>query len=86
MLMELYERVNEIDSRHDLVEFIQALRGDLLQRGDKWENATLEEFLEALAGWTADMDGVFLNRGEQTPQQPSWRLVGRMLYAATSYE
>jgi hypothetical protein len=84
--MEIYQRVNEINSRHDLVEFIQALRDHLLLRGDTWENPTLESFLEALAAWSADMDGFFQNRGEQVPLQPSWRLIGQMLLAATVYE
>jgi hypothetical protein len=84
--MKIHEQVDQIVSRQDLIAFIEALRSDLLDRSDDWENPTLEGFLGALAAWTTDMDGYFLNRGEQVPSQPSWRLIGDMLYAAKIYE
>jgi len=84
--MEINKQVDGIESRQDLVEFIEALRNDLVQRSNEWENPTLERFLGALAAWTADLDGYFQNRGEQVPSEPSWRLVGNLLYAAKIYE
>ena len=84
--MELHKQVERINSRHDLIAFIEALRDDLLQHPGDWENRTLERFLEALAAWSTDMDGYFQNRGEQVPSQPSWRLLGEMLNAAKIYE
>ncbi len=76
----------EIKTRNDLSAFVAALRRDLLSSPDDWENATLERYLEALAAWAEDMDGYFLNRGEEIPTEPSWRLVGQLLLAAKYYE
>lgn len=84
--MEIHEQVDRIESRQDLIVFIEALRENLLRNADDWENPTLERFLAALAAWTTDMDGYFRNRGEQIPSQPTWRLIGSMLYAAKIYE
>jgi hypothetical protein len=64
--------------------FIGAMHEDLLQNSKDWENSTLDGFLDALAAWTTDMDGYFQNLGEQAPPQPSWRLIGRMLYSQSS--
>jgi hypothetical protein len=57
-----------------------------LQLPDGWENPTLEGVFEALAARSGDMDGYFLNRGEQSPLQPGSRLLGETLYAAATYE
>lgn len=84
--MESHEQVDRIQSRQDLILFIEALREDLVQNATNWENSTLERFLGALAAWMTDMAGYFRNRGEQVPSQPSWGLIGDMLYAAKIYE
>lgn len=73
---------NLISTRQDLAAFILALRHELEQEPEAWENRTLGDFLEALARWTEDMDGYFLNRGEEVPQQPTWQTLALMLRAA----
>ena len=52
----------------------------------EWENAALDDYLEALSAWIADSPGYFANRGEEPPEQPSWSLVAMMLAAARSHE
>jgi len=66
--------------------FVLALRDDLLANQSEWENPTLDGFLEALAAWCHDMPGYFQTQGEQKPEQPDWRLIARMLMAASMYE
>jgi hypothetical protein len=81
---------DNIASRADFVRFVRGLIRDLDETGDGrlegWGNATLRDYLEALAAWTGDMDGYFQHRGEPVPETPSWRLVGEMLAAAATYE
>jgi hypothetical protein len=48
----LHEQVAAIETRADLVAFIEALRDDLVTDPLRWENPTLESFLSALASWT----------------------------------
>jgi hypothetical protein len=38
-MIELHERIVDIKSKADLVEFVQALRGDLQANEREWENA-----------------------------------------------
>ena len=73
-------------NRLDLADLIDQLRDNLKEDPDSWENPNLDRFLESLAAWTRDMDGVFLNRGEPVPEVPSWGLIGDMLLAAKIYE
>lgn len=77
---------DRVNSRHDLARFVSELAKDLRAHPDRWENLTLDGFLEAMAGWINDMEGWFANRGETEPQQPDWQLVAWILRAAAIYE
>lgn len=85
-MKELHEQVSEIETRAHLVAFIETLRSDLRAQPEKWENASLDSFLGALASWTEDMDGYYQNRGLEAPQTPTWKTLGEMLAAARIYE
>jgi hypothetical protein len=85
--VELHEQVEAIRTRSDLASFVRALRQDLNHHPEEWENPTLDDYLDALAAWTEDMDGYFKNiHGAPVPEQPSWKIVGYMLIAARIYE
>ncbi|MFC9431990.1 hypothetical protein [Streptomyces sp. NPDC056987] len=84
--MGLVDRLDGVETRDDLVRFLGEAIADLSEGGSSWENTSLEDFLEALAGWLQDMPGVFANRSEPVPEQPDWKLVARMIMAARTYE
>ena len=75
-----------VTTREELAVFVALLAREAQQMPKVWENTDLRSFLEALAAWINDMDGYFMNRGEQVPEQPSWRTFAQMLAAATTYE
>jgi hypothetical protein len=79
-------RVEKIDSRADLVDFIKELRDDCLKNSLSWENRDLPSFLGALAAWAEDMDGYYKNCGKVVPSAPNWRTFAKMLAAARAYE
>ncbi len=82
----LPQRANDVRSRDDLVQFARALVADLRKNRDEWTNADLSAYLEALAAWVEDMDGYFQNRAEPVPEQPTWKTLAQLLYAAKVYE
>jgi hypothetical protein len=84
--MELYEKVKNVKSREDLIQFINHLRMDLQTNKDEWENITLEDFLEAMEAWVNDMEGYYLNSNQPVPKQPSWKTFADILYASSMYE
>jgi len=84
--MELYEKVEDVNSREDLIKFINQLRMDLQINKGKWENVTLEDYLEAMEAWVNDMDGYYLNINQPLPTQPSWKTIADILYASSMYE
>ncbi|MFD2026293.1 DUF7660 family protein [Promicromonospora aerolata] len=83
---EIYSRVDSIESREDLRQFVAALNEDLKDHPGSWENVTLEAHLEVLAELLESADVVYENLGREIPVQPTWRLFGEPLLASKYYE
>ena len=81
-----HEQVEHINTREDLVAFIEQLRLDFENHPEGWGNNDLAAFLDGLAGWTDDMAGYLENQGLDPEELPVWRMFGMMLMAAASYE
>ncbi|ACK69911.1 conserved hypothetical protein [Gloeothece citriformis PCC 7424] len=92
--MELDELLNRVNSRDTFLEFVAALRADLVASNAQetvapsspyvpnacdWENPSLERYLQALHTWIEDM-------GDRISEPPSWRTFADILYAAKIYE
>lgn len=77
---------DEVTSREELVDFIAQLRDDFVERGEQWENATLDRFLDALAAWIEASPGWYRNFDQEMPPNGDWTLFARALSAAVVYE
>lgn len=84
--MTLFEEIENVKGREELIQFIHSLRKDLQTNKEEWENTTLEDFLEAMAAWVNDMEGYYLHSNEPMPTQPSWKTIADILYASSKYE
>jgi hypothetical protein len=84
--LSLEERMHQIQSREDFIDFIGALLADFKDKANEWENRDLDGYLKALKAWVEDMDGYFQNLGERVPDQPSWKTLAQILLAARVYE
>ena len=84
--MTVHEQVELIETREDLVAFIEQLRSEHEEHPEGWGNSDLPSFLDGLAGWTDDMAGYLENQGLDSDELPVWRLFGMMLLAAAAYE
>lgn len=82
----LCDQLDRIDTRHDFVAFLGALRDDLRAYPQSWENGTLPDYLDVLAVVTESLEQRFTNLGETLPEQPTWRLVADILLTARNYE
>jgi uncharacterized protein YbjT (DUF2867 family) len=85
-VMELNDLAFAIETRQDLIAFIEALRQDLSSDPEGWENVSLDDYLDALAAWLDGPDEVYARFGEAMPLEASWRFVAKMLLAAKVYE
>lgn len=84
--MDLYQKLEKVNTREDFISFIQHLRANLQTHRDEWENVTLDQYLEAMEAWVSDMDGYDSITHQPNPKQPSWKTIADMLYASRMYE
>lgn len=77
---------DNIQTREQFVTFVYYLRDVYRNDPNRWENNTIESFLDALAGWVEDMDGAYLNWNKEMPRDINWSILAKMLDAATDYE
>ena len=74
-----------VESVQDLVAVVDHLYTDLATYPERWENATLDRFLEAMSGWLSAFPQSYLNTGAEVPA-PDWQFVADVLLAARIYE
>ena len=75
-----------VKSREDLAAYVGALADDLESHRDEWHNPELEMYLDSVSRWLQSLPDLLANLGEAEPQNPSWDLIARMLYAGKVYE
>ena len=80
------ETTSPADGRLALVAQLLAMRSELRDQPETWENADLESFLEALGAWIQDAPGAFAERGEVIPDPPGWDVLAQALQAARIYD
>jgi hypothetical protein len=80
------KKIEPIKTKKDFVSFVYELSQDYRDNPKSWQNKDLGSFLEALAAWVDDMEGYYLNQGQQVPEKPDWQMLANMLTAAKIYE
>lgn len=78
--------IDLVASHIDAARIVERMLADSRAHPQEWENATLERFLDALSRSIRGLDGLYLNRGELFPAQPTWKLVTEALMMASGYE
>jgi hypothetical protein len=84
--MRLAQLVTGVKSKNDLSTFVVALRDDLRNNPNEWENLSLDEFLSAMADWIEAMEQCYRNTGRPMPELPTWQTIAEILYASKIYE
>lgn len=86
----LNEFVEDISSKEEFLEFLRLLNQNLLS--NEWQNNSLSSYLEGVESWVDDMEGYFLNMRDYSSlekirsNQLDWRIIAKILLAATMYE
>lgn len=74
------------ETRADLVGLIREMAEDLRAHPEEWENNTLQRHLDTLCRCLGSFDALYRNRGEELPDQPTWKMVAELLVGTTGYE
>ena len=67
----------KVTSKEDFLAFMREVREDLRTNPDKWENLSLDDFLESLAAWASDTTH---------DQSEGWSYVATLIWAGSRYE
>jgi len=78
--------IDSVESKEDLADFLAALRNDLIENPDDWENQTLDRFLDGMESWVRVIDAYSRNAGDVEVLSPSWKTFAKILSAAKVYE
>jgi len=84
--MTIDDQAEQIVSRQQLAEFIDALADDLKNSPQDWENKDLEDFLRALGRWTNSMQNYYASQDRAFDEAPKWAHFADMLLGAKVYE
>lgn len=84
--MNLSDMVYKINSKDDLIKFLEQLILDFKNNLDTWENSNLENYLEAMQSWLEDIEGWENNCNIDISKITPWQLIGYILLASKMYE
>lgn len=84
--MEKISKIDQVQTKESLADFIGSLKAELLSSPQEWENKTLEEFLESMEAWVRVIDSYAKNMGDVEVLTPSWKTFAKILCAAKIYE
>lgn len=80
------EDVKNIVTRHDLARFLLKVSRDFEVNGDTWENQDIVSLFSAMSSWVEDMDGYYINTGQEFREDQPWKtfadiVCGGIVYA-----
>lgn len=65
--MNFNSMINSINSKEDLIEFLNELRCDKEQKSEEWVNTEVTTYLDRICSWVEDMEGYFQNMNMDMP-------------------
>jgi hypothetical protein len=78
-MSEINLLLQKVCDKESFLIFLDHLRLDKIQSSDKWENLSIEDFLEAAYAWAQDSDN-------KVSESNLWQYFAKLLYAGRSYE
>lgn len=74
-------------TRIEFIEFLKEFREDLITNKSKWENKTVEDFLEAMESYAEDVQGFYDNmKMDIDANVPTWENFMTIMKGASIYE
>ncbi|MEQ1733580.1 MAG: hypothetical protein ABL940_07900 [Bacteroidia bacterium] len=85
--MDIHDLVDSIKTKKDFDIFLEALLDNLRNNDSSWENNKLENYVDAMYGFTKSLKGYYMHKKEDVDlDKPTWKMMATILIAATHYE
>jgi hypothetical protein len=85
-MIDFLKEISNIKTKDDFISLVELLVQDLKKSPQSWTNKNLEDYLGAIANWTEDMEGFYLNNNLEIPKDIPWKVFANILVAAMIYE
>jgi len=77
----------KVENRKEFIDFIEKMSRDLRENPENWENKSLEDFLEAVASYAADIQGYYDNTKQNIDaDKADWQTFADIFRGARIYE
>jgi len=74
-------------NKSDFIQFIENLKTDFTENKDRWENKTIEDYLEAMSRYVEDIDGYYKNINQDIDlEKIDWKVFSDILIGSSIYE
>lgn len=84
--MEFYEKIEQVATKDEFLEFLNILSKDFKLNVDEWENKSINYYLEAIESWIEDMEGYYKNSDLPVPNNIDWNFLAHIFYVGKIYE
>ena len=84
--MKIHEMIENVNSKKDFIDFINALSDDNKTNIDEWENTDILSYLEGISSWIEDMNGYYKNMNLDVPTDIDWKFIATLFYVGKIYE
>ena len=80
----MFEEIENINNTADFIHFLYLLAEDFEENPQEWENYTIPEFLEQMAGWIEDYSTCPANNIEW--EKIDFKVLAQIIYMGKIYE
>lgn len=76
---ELYMMLGKIKNKNDFLKFMDTYISTI-------KELSIKDYLESISAWVEDMNGYYINSGEEIPQNINWGFMATLFYVGSIYE
>lgn len=74
-------------TKQEFIHFMENLKTDFIENKEKWENKTIENYLEAMSRYVEDIDGYYENTNQDIDlEKIDWKVFADLLKGSSIYE
>ncbi|MEY9974758.1 hypothetical protein ABH966_005175 [Lysinibacillus sp. RC46] len=84
--MEFYEKIEQVTTKDQFLEFLNLLTKDFKHNVDEWENKSIDNYLEAIESWIEVMESFYKNSDLPVPNNIDWNFLAQIFYVGKIYE
>lgn len=81
--MNIFDQIETVKDRKMFIEFLNLLAKDFEEKPQEWENATVPQYLQSIAGWIEDSDD---KNGNGEFDKLDYQELAKIFYVGKIYE